>query len=88
MDLLGRAKQLESAIASKVEGTARRMSAPPAVKPPLEVAHAVVEAVANLPSDIVCIQEAWRESDKDLIAAGARGRFPHPRRALHDLNLL
>lgn len=47
LDILGRAKRIESAMAARVEGTARRVSAPPAVRPPLEVAHAVVDAVAG-----------------------------------------
>jgi endonuclease/exonuclease/phosphatase family metal-dependent hydrolase len=37
----------------------------------------IIDAVAAMDSDIVCIQEAWRKSDKDAIVAGAKGRFPY-----------
>jgi endonuclease/exonuclease/phosphatase family metal-dependent hydrolase len=46
---------------------------------------AVGAAIAQMPSDIVCIQEAWREEDKDAIVAATRTRFPHVARARHDL---
>lgn len=47
---------------------------------------AVATAVAAMPSDIVCIQEAWRQEDKDAIAAAARARFPHSYSARHNLD--
>lgn len=48
--------------------------------------QAVPAAVAAIPADIVCVQEAWRQSDKEAIAAAARARFPHSYSARHDLN--
>lgn len=47
---------------------------------------AVATAIAAMPSDIVCIQEAWRQEDKDAIVAAGRARFPHTYSARHDLN--
>lgn len=47
---------------------------------------AVAAAVAAMPSDIVCIQEVWRQEDKDAIIAAGRARFPHTYTARHDLN--
>jgi endonuclease/exonuclease/phosphatase family metal-dependent hydrolase len=46
---------------------------------------AVSQAIAQMPSDIVCLQEVWREEDKDLIVNAARSRFPYVARSLHDL---
>ena len=37
----------------------------------------VIDAVANLGSDIVCLQEVWEQSDKDLVVAAASANFPH-----------
>jgi endonuclease/exonuclease/phosphatase family metal-dependent hydrolase len=37
----------------------------------------VIDAVANLDSDIVCLQEVWEQSDKDLVIAAASANFPH-----------
>lgn len=37
----------------------------------------VIDAIASMDTDILCVQEAWRKSDKDLIAAGAKARFPY-----------
>lgn len=48
--------------------------------------RAVPAAVAAMPSDIVCLQEAWRQEDKDAIIAAARARFPHTYTARHDLS--
>jgi endonuclease/exonuclease/phosphatase family metal-dependent hydrolase len=46
---------------------------------------AIGPAVAALPSDVVCLQEVWREEDKDIIEAAVRARFPHIVRTRHDL---
>lgn len=37
----------------------------------------VIDAVAALDSDIVCLQEVWEQSDKDLVIAAAVANFPH-----------
>lgn len=37
----------------------------------------VIDAVANLDSDIVCLQEVWEQSDKDLVIAAASANYPH-----------
>lgn len=37
----------------------------------------VIDAVAALESDIVCLQEVWEQTDKDAFRAAATGRFPH-----------
>jgi endonuclease/exonuclease/phosphatase family metal-dependent hydrolase len=42
-------------------------------------------AIAANPADIVCLQEVWREEDKDAIVAATRARFPHVVRVAHDL---
>ncbi len=47
---------------------------------------AVGPALAQNPSDIVCLQEVWREEDKDAIATAVRGTFPHVARARHNLD--
>lgn len=46
---------------------------------------AVAAAVAAMPSDIVCLQEVWRQEDKDAIATAARARFAHSYSVRHDL---
>ncbi len=46
----------------------------------------VIEAVGAMTADIVCLQEAWFEADKDAIATAAKNRFPHVARKLHDLD--
>jgi endonuclease/exonuclease/phosphatase family metal-dependent hydrolase len=51
-----------------------------------ERTRAVPTAVAGMTADIVCLQEAWRQEDKDAITAAARTRFPHAYSARHDLN--
>ncbi|MEM9861145.1 MAG: endonuclease/exonuclease/phosphatase family protein [Myxococcota bacterium] len=37
----------------------------------------VIEAVANLDADIVCLQEVWEQSDKDALLAATAANFPH-----------
>lgn len=37
----------------------------------------VIEAIAALDSDIVCLQEVWEQSDKDRIRTATMARFPH-----------
>ena len=34
---------------------------------------AIGAAIAQMPSDIVCLQEVWREEDKDAIVTAATG---------------
>ncbi len=46
----------------------------------------VVEAIAAMDSDIVCLQEVWIASDKTLIADGVRAAFPHSASFEHDLS--
>lgn len=46
---------------------------------------AIGPALASSPADIVCLQEVWREEDKDAIAAAVRGRFPEIVRTPNDL---
>jgi endonuclease/exonuclease/phosphatase family metal-dependent hydrolase len=43
----------------------------------LERRQPILDAVASLDSDIVCLQEVWRDSDKDALVQAAKGRFPH-----------
>ena len=38
---------------------------------------AVIEALRASESDIVCLQEVWQQSDKDMIAAAVAETFPH-----------
>lgn len=45
--MLDRARRLETVIAASVEGAASRMTGTPAERPPLEIAHAIVDAVAG-----------------------------------------
>jgi endonuclease/exonuclease/phosphatase family metal-dependent hydrolase len=47
---------------------------------------AILSALATNPSDVVCVQEAWRQSDKDMIKAAAATRFPHAASMLTDLS--
>ena len=37
----------------------------------------IADALATLDSDVVCLQEVWRQSDKELIRDAASGAFPH-----------
>ncbi len=46
----------------------------------------VVEAVAALDSDVVCLQEVWLQSDKDRIAEAAAARFPYSLSFVDDLD--
>lgn len=46
---------------------------------------AVIAAMANLPSDVVCLQEVWTQEDKDAVGASARARFPHQYSVRHNL---
>ncbi len=43
----------------------------------------VTEAVASMETDILCVQEAWRGSDKDRIEAASKKRFPYTVRFEH-----
>jgi endonuclease/exonuclease/phosphatase family metal-dependent hydrolase len=47
---------------------------------------AVISALASDMSDVVCVNEAWRQSDKDMIKAGVAARFPHVVSTLTDLD--
>jgi endonuclease/exonuclease/phosphatase family metal-dependent hydrolase len=38
---------------------------------------ALINAIAQSPADVLCIQEAWRQSDKDAIINGAKSHFPN-----------
>lgn len=44
------------------------------------------EALANLDSDIVCLQEVWEADDKAAIEAAVRENFPHVVSFEHDLS--
>lgn len=46
----------------------------------------LVQALASSESDFVCLQEVWRESDKELIASGVASTFPHVVRFQHGLD--
>src|SRR5437660_829030 len=37
----------------------------------------VIAAVAALTSDVVCLQDVWRTSDKEALVAAAKAQFPH-----------
>ncbi|MBI5533035.1 MAG: endonuclease/exonuclease/phosphatase family protein [Deltaproteobacteria bacterium] len=37
----------------------------------------IIDAIASTETDILCIQEAWRDSDKDLIIAGVKAKLPY-----------
>lgn len=43
----------------------------------------VVQAVASMETDILCVQEAWRASDKDRLEAASKKRFPYVVRFEH-----
>jgi endonuclease/exonuclease/phosphatase family metal-dependent hydrolase len=47
---------------------------------------AVLATLAAMPSDVVCLQEAWNQEDKEAIVAAARMRFPHAVHYRHDLD--
>ncbi len=46
----------------------------------------LVDAIAAMDSDIVCVQEVWAQSDKDRIIEAARTTFPHSVAFMHDLD--
>lgn len=37
----------------------------------------IVDAIAAADADILCLQEVWEQSDKDLVEAGATDTYPH-----------
>jgi hypothetical protein len=37
----------------------------------------IVDAIAAADADILCLQEVWEQSDKDLVKAGATDNYPH-----------
>jgi endonuclease/exonuclease/phosphatase family metal-dependent hydrolase len=45
----------------------------------------IVDALAALDSDVVCLQEVWEQSDKELIANAVKAKFPHAFFVKHDL---
>ncbi len=45
----------------------------------------LADAIAASESDVLCIEEAWRQSDKDLIVAAAKATFPYAVSIEHDL---
>jgi endonuclease/exonuclease/phosphatase family metal-dependent hydrolase len=47
---------------------------------------AVTSALAASTADIVCVQEAWRQADKDAIRAATAARFAHVQSVQHDLD--
>lgn len=42
-----------------------------------ERVQAVVEAVAAVPADVLCLQEVWEEADFTAVIEGAKGTFPY-----------
>ncbi|HJK90033.1 MAG TPA: endonuclease/exonuclease/phosphatase family protein [Polyangiaceae bacterium LLY-WYZ-15_(1-7)] len=46
----------------------------------------IIDALAASDSDVVCLQEVWRQEDKDLIEAGVAGTFPHAVSFTHGLD--
>jgi endonuclease/exonuclease/phosphatase family metal-dependent hydrolase len=48
--------------------------------------QAVLDIIANMPSDIACLQEVWEQSDKEVIATAAGARFPHRASFMNDLS--
>ena len=46
----------------------------------------IADAIAALDSDVICLQEVWRQSDKDLIISTAESTFPYAVSFQHDLN--
>lgn len=45
----------------------------------------LAEAIAGLEADIVCLQEVWRQDDKDLIINAASSTFPYSAAFEHNL---
>ena len=48
--------------------------------------EAMVDGLLGAQSDVLCLQEVWEESDKDLIEQGVAAEFPHAVRFTHDLD--
>ncbi len=46
----------------------------------------VIAAVAAMDADVVCLQEVWEQSDKDLILAASSATFPHSVSFTHDID--
>jgi hypothetical protein len=46
----------------------------------------LIQAIANLPSDFVCVQEMTREADRAHLVASASGTFPHAYNPQFDLD--
>jgi endonuclease/exonuclease/phosphatase family metal-dependent hydrolase len=46
----------------------------------------IADALAQLDSDVVCLQEVWEQSDKELIAEAVKAKFPHTFFVKHDLD--
>lgn len=46
----------------------------------------LINALAQYDSDIVCLQEVWEQSDKELIADAVKAKFPHTFSVKHDIN--
>ncbi len=46
----------------------------------------LIQAIANLPSDFVCVQEMTREADRAHLVASASGSFPHAYNPQFDLD--
>lgn len=40
--------------------------------------------LATIDADVVCVQEAWQQADKEAIVAGVSAVFPHTAHFLHD----
>jgi endonuclease/exonuclease/phosphatase family metal-dependent hydrolase len=40
--------------------------------------------LAAIDADVICVQEAWQQADKEAIVAGVAGAFPHTAHVLHD----
>jgi endonuclease/exonuclease/phosphatase family metal-dependent hydrolase len=46
----------------------------------------LMDAMAQLDSDVVCLQEVWEQSDKDLVASAVAAKYPHVLSYKHDLD--
>jgi len=38
---------------------------------------AIIAALADLDSEVICLQEVWEDADVDAVKAGVKARFPH-----------
>jgi endonuclease/exonuclease/phosphatase family metal-dependent hydrolase len=47
---------------------------------------ALGEAISGLDADVVCLEEVWRQSDKDLLADAVSAEFPYSASFTHDLD--